>query len=81
MHCKSRLLAYRTARYKCKSQTGRARQLGLESRVHFILADFLELPKLGLFRAAWAIESFVHADDLPASSHRRLQTLITEHGW
>lgn len=42
---------------------GRARRLGQESRVRFILADFLELPELGLFRAAWAIESFVHAAD------------------
>jgi len=41
----------------------RARRLGQESRVRFILADFLEMPELGLFRAAWAIESFVHAAD------------------
>jgi ubiquinone/menaquinone biosynthesis C-methylase UbiE len=39
----------------------RARRLGLEERCRFVLADFMALPALGLFQAAYAIESFVHA--------------------
>jgi tocopherol O-methyltransferase len=38
-----------------------SKQLGLEERCRFILADFMSLPPLGLFNAAYAIESFVHA--------------------
>lgn len=39
----------------------RSRQLGLEERCQFVLADFMNLPPLGHFNAAYAIESFVHA--------------------
>jgi len=39
----------------------RAARLGLARQCHFILADFLELPEIGPFRSAYAIESFIHA--------------------
>jgi cyclopropane fatty-acyl-phospholipid synthase-like methyltransferase len=41
----------------------RSRQLGLEGRCRFVLADFMALPAIGPFNAAYAIESFVHALD------------------
>lgn len=41
----------------------RARQLGLEERCRFLLADFMALPQLEEVQAAFAIESFVHAPD------------------
>jgi SAM-dependent methyltransferase len=39
----------------------RAARLGLARQCQFILADFLELPEIGPFSAAYAIESFIHA--------------------
>jgi len=41
----------------------RLSELGLVGRCRFIQADFMDLPPLGPFQAAWAIESFVHAPD------------------
>jgi SAM-dependent methyltransferase len=41
----------------------RARRLGLADRCRFLLADFLDLPPLGPFSGAYAIEAFVHAAD------------------
>ncbi|MFM8321766.1 MAG: methyltransferase domain-containing protein [Chloroflexota bacterium] len=41
----------------------RARELGLQERCRFLQADYLDLPALGPFRAAIAIESFLHAAD------------------
>ena len=41
----------------------RACALGLDQRCRFILADYLDLPPLGTFQAACAIESFIHAAD------------------
>jgi tocopherol O-methyltransferase len=41
----------------------RAQRLGLADRCQFLLADFMMLPPLGPFNAAYAIESFVHAPD------------------
>jgi tocopherol O-methyltransferase len=38
----------------------RTRRLGLEQRCRFLLADFMDLPAVGHFNAAYAIESFVH---------------------
>lgn len=43
--------------------TERASRLGLGARCHFILADFMDLPQIGPFNAAFAIESFIHAPD------------------
>ena len=43
----------------------RSRRLGLEERCRFLLADFMALPAVGPFSAAYAIESFVHAPDVP----------------
>jgi SAM-dependent methyltransferase len=37
--------------------------LGLVGRCRFIRANFMDLPPLGPFQAAWAIESFTHAPD------------------
>lgn len=41
----------------------RAQAMGLAGRCQFIEADFLQLPDLGSFHAACAIESFIHASD------------------
>ncbi|MEW5867779.1 MAG: methyltransferase domain-containing protein [Chloroflexota bacterium] len=41
----------------------RAASLGLQGNCQFLLANFLELPDLDNTRAAFAIESFVHAGD------------------
>jgi cyclopropane fatty-acyl-phospholipid synthase-like methyltransferase len=41
----------------------RSRRLGLEERCRFLLADFMALPAVGPFSAAYAIESLVHAPD------------------
>lgn len=41
----------------------RAAQLGLQGRVRFALGSFAAMPALPPSQGAWAIESFVHADD------------------
>jgi SAM-dependent methyltransferase len=41
----------------------RAGALGMDSRCRFRLADFADLPQLGMFHGAYAIESFIHASD------------------
>ncbi|OGO36174.1 MAG: hypothetical protein A2W35_10395 [Chloroflexi bacterium RBG_16_57_11] len=37
--------------------------MGLGERCQFLLADFMDLPVVGAFNAAYAIESFIHAPD------------------
>jgi SAM-dependent methyltransferase len=44
----------------------RARALGLQERVHFALGSFAAMPALPASHGAYAIESFVHADDAAA---------------
>jgi cyclopropane fatty-acyl-phospholipid synthase-like methyltransferase len=46
-----------------KHAAERSRNLGLEERCQFLLADFMDLPDAGAFNAANAIESFVHTPD------------------
>lgn len=41
----------------------RSHRLGLEEHCRFLLADFMALPAVGPFCAAYAIESLVHAPD------------------
>lgn len=41
--------------------TQRAACMGLGERCQFIEGDFQDLPDLGLFQAAWAIEAYIHA--------------------
>lgn len=43
--------------------TERAHKLGVAAQCEFRQGDFLHLPEAGLFAAAYAIESFVHAED------------------
>ncbi|MBL8046000.1 MAG: methyltransferase domain-containing protein [Anaerolineales bacterium] len=43
--------------------TERARQLGVAAQCEFAQGDFLNLPEAGPFAAAYAIESFIHAED------------------
>lgn len=54
----------------------RARRLGVEDRCRFALADFMALPPLGPFNAAYAIESFVHAPDAPRFFNQANQQLV-----
>lgn len=41
----------------------RAHRLGFGASCQFLLGDFMRLPPVGIFNAAYAIESFVHAPD------------------
>jgi ubiquinone/menaquinone biosynthesis C-methylase UbiE len=43
--------------------TERAHKLGVAAQCEFRQGDFLNLPEVGPFAAAYAIESFVHAED------------------
>jgi len=47
---------------QAKLATERARKLGLAERCEFVHGDFLDLPNIGPFEAAYAIESFIHAE-------------------
>jgi tocopherol O-methyltransferase len=57
----------------------RAQNLGLEERCDFVQADFLRLPSLGNFQAAWAIESFIHALD-PSLFFKQISALLDPGG-
>jgi cyclopropane fatty-acyl-phospholipid synthase-like methyltransferase len=43
--------------------TERAHKLGVAERCKFVHGDFLNVPEAGPFAAAYAIESFIHAED------------------
>jgi len=57
----------------------RSRMLGLSSQCSFFLADFHDLPEMGQFQAAWAVESFVHASD-PASFFNQVAACLVPGG-
>lgn len=53
----------------------RAERLGLQTQVHFALGSFAAMPALPPSHGAWAIESFVHADDAAGFFHMAAQQL------
>jgi len=53
----------------------RAERLGLQTQVHFALGSFAAMPALPPSQGAWAIESFVHADDAAGFFHMAAQQL------
>ncbi len=54
----------------------RTARLGLQTRVRFALGSFNAMPALPPSHAAWAIESFVHADDAAGFFHMAAQQLV-----
>lgn len=59
--------------------TERAARLGLGPRCTFVLGDMLHLPDLGSFDSAYAIESFIHAED-PARFFREAARVLHPGG-
>jgi SAM-dependent methyltransferase len=53
----------------------RAAVMGLQTQVHFALGSFAAMPALPPSHGAWAIESFVHADDAAGFFHMAAQRL------
>jgi SAM-dependent methyltransferase len=57
----------------------RARRLHQEKHVRFVTGDFQNLPKMGEFKAAWAIEAYIHATE-PALFFAEAARVLTAGG-
>jgi ubiquinone/menaquinone biosynthesis C-methylase UbiE len=62
---------------QCQIAVDRADRLGFGANCQFMLADFMRLPPVGAFSAAYAIESFVHAPDAQHFFHQVNGRLVT----